>query len=129
MPSETTCHDRCHDMTKAPSPDLSSPERLAQIRMALARAARNERSPSQVEWACAALLSGRTIGHSDEINEAQGWRLSAIVWRLKRKYGWPITTEYVGPENRASYKLQPGIDRAGLRFPRSAQGLAQGGAA
>ena len=30
-------------MTKAPSPDLPSPERLAQIRMALARAALNER--------------------------------------------------------------------------------------
>lgn len=30
-------------MTKAPSPDLPSPERLAQIRAALARAALNER--------------------------------------------------------------------------------------
>ena len=43
MASETACHDCRHDMTKAPSPDLPSPERLAQIRMALARAALNER--------------------------------------------------------------------------------------
>ncbi|WP_227751618.1 hypothetical protein [Tabrizicola oligotrophica] len=80
--------------------------------------------PSQVSWACEALLSGRTIGHSDEIIEAQGWRLAAIVHRLKHRYGWPISTEYVGPENRACYKLQPGADRAALRFPPSAKGLA-----
>lgn len=43
MASETACHDRGHDMTKAPPPDLPSPERLAQIRAALARAALNER--------------------------------------------------------------------------------------
>lgn len=86
-------------------------------------------SDSQVKWARAALLSGRTIGHNDEITEAQGWRLAAIVWRLKHRYGWPISTEYVGPENRASYKLQTGIDRAKLHFPKSAASLAQGGAA
>lgn len=85
--------------------------------------------PSQVSWACEALLSGRTIGHCDEITEAQGWRLAAIVWRLKRKYGWPISTEYVGPENRACYKLQPGIDRAKLQFPPSAGALSKAGGA
>ena len=82
---------------------------------------------SQVSWACAALLSGRSIGHEDEIGEAQGWRLSAIVWRLKRQYGWPILTEYTGPENHARYKLTPGIDRAKLQFPPSAQHLLKGG--
>ena len=85
-------------------------------------------SPSQIEWACRALLSGRTIGHGDEIAEAAGWRLAAIVWRLKHRYGWPISTEYVGPENRACYKLQVGIDRAALRFPPSARALLQPGA-
>lgn len=86
-------------------------------------------SATQVEWACRALLSGRTIGHGDEIAEAQGWRLSAIVWRLKHRYAWPITTEYVGPENHACYKLTPGSDRTKLRFPRSARHLSPGGAA
>lgn len=83
-------------------------------------------SDSQVKWACAALLSGRTIGHNDEITEAKGWRLAAIVWRLKRRYAWPITTEYVGPENRACYKLTPGIDRSKLLLPKSAADLAVG---
>lgn len=86
-------------------------------------------SHSQIRWACAGLLSGRTLAHNDEIAEAQGWRLAAIVWRLKNKYGWPISTEYVGPENRAAYKLQPGIDRAKLTFPPSARDLATGVAA
>lgn len=86
-------------------------------------------SDTQVSWACAALLSGRTIGHDDEITEAKGWRLAAIVWRLKHRYGWPIWTEYVGPENRASYKLQPGIDRAALKLPPSARALMKAGAA
>lgn len=85
-------------------------------------------SPTQVEWTCRALLSGRTIGHDDEITEAKGWRLAAIVWRLKHRYGWPIQTEYTGPENHARYKLAVGCNRANLRFPRSARGLAQGGA-
>lgn len=83
-------------------------------------------SPTQVFWTCAALLGGRTIGHDDEIAEVQGWRLAAIVWKLKHRYGWPILTEYTGPENRAAYKLQPGCDRSRLRFPPSARNLAEG---
>lgn len=86
-------------------------------------------SDSQIRWACIGFLSGRTLGHNDEIAEAQGWRLAAIVWRLKNKYGWPISTEYVGPENRACYKLIPGTDRAKLAFPPSARDLAKGVAA
>lgn len=74
-------------------------------------------SPTQVAGTCRALLSGRTIGYGDEIAEVQGWRLVAIVWRLKRRYGWPIDTIYTDPENRAEYKLQRGTDRAHLAFP------------
>lgn len=85
-------------------------------------------SATQVEWACRALLSGRTIGHGDEISEAQGWRLAAIIHRLKRRYDWPIQTVYAGPENHAQYKLEPGCDRSRLRFPRSARHLSAGGA-
>lgn len=85
--------------------------------------------PTQVAWACRVLLSGRTIGHDDEIAEAMGWRLAAIVWRLKNAYGWPIDTVYTGPENHARYKLRPGCDRSRLRFPRSARHLSDGGAA
>ncbi|GAB1381280.1 hypothetical protein [Pararhodobacter aggregans] len=86
-------------------------------------------SPTQVEWTCRALLSGRTIGHEDEIAEVQGHRLAAIIHRLKRNYGWPIDTAYIGPENRAAYKLALGCDRSRLRFPRSARHLSEGGAA
>lgn len=83
-------------------------------------------SPTQIYWTCAALLGGRTIGHDDEIAEVMGWRLAAIVWKLKRSYGWPIETEYTGPENHARYKLALGCDRAALRFPPSARRLAEG---
>lgn len=86
-------------------------------------------SPSQVYWTCCALLSGRTIGHHDEIAEVQGWRLAAIVWRLRHRYGWPIEAVYTGPENRAEYKLALGTDTAKLQFPPSARRLAEGGAA
>lgn len=84
-------------------------------------------APSQVAWTCRALLSGRSIGHDDEIAEANGWRLAAIIHRLKHRYDWPILTEYTGKENLAQYKLQPGCDRARLRFPRSARSLSEGG--
>ena len=78
---------------------------------------------TQVFWTCKALLEGRTISHKTEIREVRGWRLGAIVFRLRRDYGWPIDVEYRGPENVAHYKLRPGTDRTSLRFPRSAQAL------
>lgn len=81
---------------------------------------------TQVSWACAALLSGRAIGHKAEIAEARGWRLAAIVWRLMSKYSWPITTEHIGPENHTCYKLVPGTDWAKLTFPPSARSLLKG---
>lgn len=80
--------------------------------------------PSQVYWTCKALLDGRTISHETEIREVRGWRLGAIVHRLRRRYGWPIEVEYRGPENVAYYWLPAGTDRASLRFPPSAAALA-----
>lgn len=84
-------------------------------------------SSSQVYWCCKALLDGRTISHKTEIREVKGWRLGAIVHRLKSRYDWPILAEYRGPENIAHYRLAPGFDRARLKFPRSAKALAEEG--
>jgi len=39
---------------------------------------------SQVFWTCKALLEGRTINHRMEIREVRGWRLGAIIHRLRR---------------------------------------------
>ncbi len=80
---------------------------------------------TQVFWTCKALLDGRTISHKTEIREVRGWRLGAIICRLKREYGWPIRVEYRGPENIAHYWLDRDCDRSKLRFPRSACELAE----
>jgi len=85
-------------------------------------------SDSQVFWTCKALLDGRTISHKTEIREVRGWRLGAIIHRLRHHYNWPIEAEYRGPQNVAYYSLKSGIDRAKLRFPRSATVLGQGDA-
>lgn len=79
--------------------------------------------PTQVFWTCKALTDGRTITHLDEIGEGRGWRLSAIVHNLRRRYGWPIEVEYKGPERVAHYRLKPGMPWQALRFPRSAMGV------
>lgn len=86
-------------------------------------------TPTQVFWCCKALLDGREISHRTEIREVKGWRLAAICERLKKRYGWPILTDYRGPENVAYYRLSPGTDPAKLRFPPSARTLAEGGEA
>lgn len=78
---------------------------------------------TQVFWTCKALLDGRTISHKTEIREVRGWRLGAIVHRLKHDYGWPIRVEYRGPQNIAHYWLDPDADRASLRLPSSARAL------
>lgn len=78
---------------------------------------------TQVFWTCKALLDGRTISHKTEIREVRGWRLGAIVHRLKHEFGWPIHAEYRGPDNIAHYRLSPGTDLARLRFPPSAKQL------
>ncbi|QIE54967.1 hypothetical protein G5B40_05575 [Pikeienuella piscinae] len=86
-------------------------------------------SPTQIYWACKALIEGRTLTHKTEIREAKGWRLAAITEKLRKRYGWPILTEYRGPENVAHYRLKPGADISRLRYPPSAASLAEGGAA
>lgn len=80
--------------------------------------------PTQVYWTCKALVDGREINHRTEIREARGWRLAAIVHRLKSEYGWPILTDHRGPDAVAYYRLAPGADLARLRFPPSAKALA-----
>ncbi len=78
---------------------------------------------TQVFWTCKAFLEGRTISHKTEIREVRGWRLEAIVHRLKSEFGWPIQTEYRGPKNVAYYSMKPGFDRMELRFSRSVRSL------
>lgn len=85
---------------------------------------------TQVFWTCKALMEGRSISHKTEIREVRGWRLGAIVHRLKSEYAWPILTDYRGPYNVAYYRLDPKADCTALRFPRSASALgAKGDAA
>ena len=79
---------------------------------------------TQIHGTCDALLKGRAISHRSEIREVNGWRLGAIIHRLRVEFGWPIQTEYRGPENVAYYSLKPGADRTKLRFPSSAASLA-----
>ena len=78
---------------------------------------------TQVYWTCKALVRGRTITHMDEIGEVRGWRLGSIVHNLRRKYHWPIETEYRGPERIAHYRLPGRTDWRALDFPRSAKRL------
>jgi hypothetical protein len=78
---------------------------------------------TQVYWTCKALLDDRTISHKTEIREVRGWRLGAIIHRLKSEFGWPIMVEYRGPENVAHYWLRKDADKAALRLPRSAEAL------
>lgn len=85
-------------------------------------------SPTQVYWACKALINGRWISHKTEIREVNGWRLGAIIHNLKSRYRWPIDVDYRGPECVAYYRLRPGTDAAQLAYPPSAKAL-KGGAA
>lgn len=86
-------------------------------------------SDSSIKWACRELLSGRSISHPDGIAEAQGWRLSAIVYVLRHRYQWDIQTTRRGARRVAFYHLRrhPGT----LTLPPSAAqlGLFEGGAA
>lgn len=86
-------------------------------------------SPTQIYWACRALVEGRTLSTRTEIREVEGWRLAAVTCRLRKEYGWPILVEYRGPDNIAHYRLAPGTDISRLKFPPSAKALSQGGAA
>lgn len=73
---------------------------------------------SQIRWACLQLLKGREISHACEIAEAQGWRLSAIIYNLRYKYKWPIETRY-GEGRIALYRLASAVDSEALKKPRS----------
>ena len=86
-------------------------------------------NPTQVHWTCKALLSGRSISHQTEIREVRGWRLGAIIHRLRHEYDWPISTDYRGQDNIAYYSLAKDSDRTKLRFPPSAAMLNDGEAA
>ena len=80
-------------------------------------------SPTQIYWCVLALLEGREISHEMEIAEVSGWRLSAIICELRKKYDWPIVTVFRGERNIAYYHLRPGFDRAALKLPKSAKSL------
>lgn len=79
--------------------------------------------PTSVYWTCKALLDKRTISQLTQIQNVKGWRLGAIIHRLRHEYGWPIHTEYTSPGHIAFYSLAPGTDPATLRFPKSAMSL------
>ncbi len=79
--------------------------------------------PTSVYWVCDALMNGRTISQATQIKHVRGWRLPAIVHRLKTEYAWPICTEYSKPDNVAFYTLPKDVDRSKLRLPKSAKTL------
>ena len=78
---------------------------------------------TQVACLCRRLMSGRSIGQTDQINAARGWRLSPIVFRLRAQHGWPIKTD-CGDESRiARYRLVLGADRKKLKLAKSVASL------
>lgn len=80
-------------------------------------------SKTQIYWTCKALTQGREINHMHEIGEAKGWRLGAIIHKLRHQYKWPIHTDYRGPENIAHYSLPKSVKWRMLDFPKSAKSL------
>lgn len=80
-------------------------------------------NPTQVYWTCKALIEGRTINHQNEIREVKGWRLGAIIHRLRSEFDWPIDSEYRGAANIKHYWLAKGTDPTRLTFPPSAEHL------
>ncbi|SDJ63833.1 hypothetical protein [Aliiruegeria lutimaris] len=82
-------------------------------------------NPTQVYFACRALALGKTLNHMDVIMGVRGWRLGAIVHTLRVIYGWPIVTEFCGPERIGHYRLNPTCDPTELDFPPSARRLVE----
>ncbi|MDA7423094.1 hypothetical protein [Thalassococcus lentus] len=72
---------------------------------------------TQIFWTCKALAQGRVITHQDEIGKVNGWRLGAIIHKLRKQYHWSIATEYRGQENIAHYSLLVGCKRRTLAVP------------
>ena len=52
----------------------------------------------------------------EELKDAMA--LSAIIYNLRHRYGWPIETEYDG-KKIAHYQLRKGIDLEILKLPKS----------
>ncbi|MCZ4258141.1 hypothetical protein O4H53_21550 [Sulfitobacter sp. G21635-S1] len=80
-------------------------------------------NPTQIYFTCRALALGQTLNHMDVIRGVKGWRLGAIAHTLRTEYGWPIVTEYRGPERIGHYHLPKYCDPAQLDYPPSAQHL------
>ncbi len=77
-------------------------------------------SPTQIYWVCSNLIGGRTLTHKTEIREVKGWRLAAIIHKLKREYNWPIEDAFRGKDSIKHYWLDRGADTSSLSFPPSA---------
>ena len=80
--------------------------------------------PTSVYIACKLLLDGQTISQITLMQSGHGWRLGAIMHRLRWECGWPIYTEYTSGRI-ALYSLAPGTDPTKLRLPKSAEGLSK----
>lgn len=78
-------------------------------------------SPTQIAWACLALIQGRTISTRTKYREASGWRLSAIIHQLRHEYGWDIKTIYRNKDDRAGYYKLISEDLRALKFPKSCE--------
>ena len=75
-------------------------------------------SETQIAWACRQLLKGQEISHLDEIKSVKGWRLAAIIWRLRHEFDWPIDKRE-GKDGVVFYRLERGVDKSKLRMPSS----------
>ncbi len=73
---------------------------------------------TQIFWACSELISGREISQANEIAEVRGWRLGAIIHRLRKHYDWPIEVRY-DKRRIAYYRLADGTDISILKMPPS----------
>lgn len=74
-------------------------------------------------------MDGRTLSTRTEIREVKGWRLAAVTEKLRRRYAWPILTDYRGSDNIAHYRLAPDTDISRLRLPPSAKHIREEGGA
>ncbi|NVK48035.1 MAG: hypothetical protein HWE33_17245 [Rhodobacteraceae bacterium] len=77
-------------------------------------------NPTQIYWVCKNLIAGRTLTHKTEIREVNGWRLAAVIHKLKEDFHWPIRDQYRGKDNIKHYWLAPGTDPRFLSYPVSA---------
>lgn len=79
--------------------------------------------PTSVYMACKLLLEGQAISQITLMRSGHGWRLGAIIHRLKTEYAWPIHTTYSSPDHVAFYSLKADVDLTALCFPPSAKAL------